>query len=347
MTDSSSLKPQAVSFLHTPSLTSLFAQERFSLIVSSYQAQRIMTISPGKESLSLTMRTLPHPTGMALSDRELAIYSRYQVWLFRRFAKKDQILGELPTHDWAVSPQISHVTGDIDGHEMEWIGSKLVITNTLFSCLCELSDEYSFQPIWKPPFISKLAPEDRCHLNGIASDDTGIKFLSAFSTTDTPEGWRGDRNSSGVILEYPTGKPLVDGLCMPHSPRLYHGRLWVLESGRGTLVSFDLSTGSKTVHAALPGYTRGLAFYKNFAFIGLSKARESQLAEGLAPDFKEKDLMCGIVVFDIAANQLLGEMRFARGIEELFDIKVLSNVISPYVVGFEDETVNRIFLMRP
>ncbi len=303
-----------------------------------------MTISPGKEKLSLTMRTLPHPTGIALSNEVLAVYSRYQVWFFRQIDGEKLLGGDLPTHDWAVSPRTSYVTGDIDGHEMAWDGSKLIIANTLFSCLCELSDEYSFQPIWKPPFISKLAPEDRCHINGLASDEKGIRFISAFSTTDTLEGWRTDKHSSGVVLAYPTGEPIIDGLCMPHSPRLYHGRLWLLESGKGTLVSFDVSSGSKTIHGEFPGYTRGLAFHKNLAFIGLSKARESQLAEGIPAGLKEKELTCGIIVFDIGANKPIGEMLFTRRIEELFDIKVLANVTRPYIVGFEDESVRRIFV---
>ena len=43
--------------------------------------------------------------------------------------------------------------------------------NTLFSCLAGLDSRYSFVPRWRPPFISALAAEDRCHLNGLAMVD--------------------------------------------------------------------------------------------------------------------------------------------------------------------------------
>jgi len=44
-----------------------------------------------------------------------------------------------------------------------------VFVNTLFSCLAPVSERYSFLPLRQPPFITKLAAEDRCHLNGVRS----------------------------------------------------------------------------------------------------------------------------------------------------------------------------------
>ena len=68
---------------------------------------------------------------------------------------------------------------EIHGHEMAWAGEELWIVNTLFSCLCTLRPEYSFVPRWKPPFISALAAEDRCHLNGLAVADGRPRYVTA------------------------------------------------------------------------------------------------------------------------------------------------------------------------
>ena len=68
------------------------------------------------------------------------------------------------------------VTGEIQCHEIAWGSTDngepdLWIVNTLFSCLAGLDPRYSFVPRWRPPFVSALAPQDRCHLNGLAMRD--------------------------------------------------------------------------------------------------------------------------------------------------------------------------------
>ena len=104
------------------------------------------------------------------------------------------------------------------------------------------------------------APQDsvRCHLNGLAIQDGRVRWVTAFGTTDTPQGWR-EAKSNGVILEVPSGEVIARGLSMPHSPRWYAGKLWVLESGRGTVATVDPGTGVVSTVAELPGFTRGLA----------------------------------------------------------------------------------------
>src|SRR3546814_16408847 len=82
-----------------------------------------------------------------------------------------------------------------------------------------LSDRHSFVPHWRPRFISDDAPEDRCHLNGMAMRDGRPAFASCLAESDAPQGWRAQRKDGGVLFDIATGEAVLRGLSMPHSPR--------------------------------------------------------------------------------------------------------------------------------
>jgi hypothetical protein len=83
---------------------------------------------------------------------------------------------------------MSHTTGDIDAHELAIDGKdEIIFVNTKYSCLATLDVVHSFKPVWKPPFISNLAPEDRCHLNGHVKARDGEPRCGAF-IIDTRNG---------------------------------------------------------------------------------------------------------------------------------------------------------------
>ena len=154
---------------------------------------------------------------------------------------------------------VGHVTGDIGIHEVAWSGDELWFVSTRFSCLATLSPDYSFVPRWRPPFISALAAEDRCHLNGLALVDGQAKYVTALGETDTADGWRANKPQGGCFIDVASGAVVSRGLSMPHSPRWHDGRLWVLESGTGRLVLIDPASGQRETVAELPGFARGLA----------------------------------------------------------------------------------------
>lgn len=129
---------------------------------------------------------------------------------------------------------------------MAFAGPRLLAVNTLFSCLCAIDDRTSFRPLWKPRFITSLAPEDRCHLNGLAMSDGKPRYLTALGATDTACGWRADRLGGGVIIEASTGEVVVSGLAMPHSPRMYDDELYLVSAATGELLRADLQAGRRS-----------------------------------------------------------------------------------------------------
>jgi uncharacterized protein (TIGR03032 family) len=245
-------------------------------------------------------------------------------------------------------PRSCHVTGDV--HELAWSGDELWMVNTRFSCLCTLHSDYSFVPRWRPPFITALAAEDRCHLNGLAMGpgERGVltpQFVSALGETDVQAGWRANKAKGGCLIDVPSGEVVARGLSMPHSPRLHDGRLWLLESGTGRLLLMDAATGRGQTVAELPGFTRGLAQWGPYAFIGLSKIRESNTFGGLPIAERLGELKCGVAVVDMRGGQVIGLLEFQTAVEEIFDVQLLPGLRFPEVLGFQQETIQHTFVV--
>jgi uncharacterized protein (TIGR03032 family) len=228
-----------------------------------------------------------------------------------------------------------------------WAGDELWMVSTRFSCLCTPHPDYSFVPRWRPPFISALTAEDRCHLNGLALVDGTPRYVSALGTTDTPDGWRPAKGHGGCLIDVTGGEILVRGLSMPHSPRWHDGRLWLLESGTGRLVLIDPAMGRWQVVAELPGFTRGLALVGPYAFIGLSKIRATSAMNGVPLAERREQLKCGVAVVDLRGGGVVAMLEFQTAVEEIFDVQLLPGLRFPEVMGFQKETVHHTFVVPP
>src|SRR5262245_58465342 len=272
-TDTPAVAATAVAFHYTQteSFVTLLRHLGASLLVTTYQANKLLVARAAGNGLSMLVRTFDRPMGLAVDGGRLAIGTRKEVWFLRNAPDIAPRIEPAGHHDACYLPRSCHVTGDLGVHEVAWASDELWLVNTRFSCLCTLHPDYSFVPRWRPPFITSLAAEDRCHLNGLAMIDKQPRYVTALGTTDTPGGWRADKPHGGVLMEVPGGEVVARGLSMPHSPRWHDGRLWVLESGTGQLVLVDVATGRLQTIATLPGFTRGLALCGPYAFVGLSK----------------------------------------------------------------------------
>ncbi len=271
--------------------------------------------------------------GLAVGPRQIAVGSRRQVWFLNSAPDVARRLEPAGRHDACFLTRSCHVTGEIHGHEMAWAGDELWVVNTLFSCLCTLDAAHSFAPRWKPPFITALAAEDRCHLNGLALADGRPKYVTVLGGTDTAGGWRPGKATGGRLLDIPTGATVAQGLCMPHSPRVHDGRLWLLDSGRGRLVTVDPALGNCEMVAELPGYVRGAAFVGPYAFVGLSKVRETSAFGGIPVAERREQLKCGVWVVDCRRGRPVVFLEFQSGVEEIFDVQVLPGIRKPVVEG--------------
>lgn len=206
--------------------------------------------------------------------------------------------------------------------------------NTLFSCIIKIDDNYSFTPVWRPKFISRLASEDRCHLNGMAMLDGKPKFATAFSATDTPQGWRPEVTTGGIVMDVGSSEIIARNIPMPHSPRLYDGELYLLLSATGELVKLDVKTGKYDVVTQLTGFVRGLCKYGDYAFVGLSKLRKSSSTFGKL-EIADRALNAGIAIVYLPTGSLVGEIRYHNSVDELYDVQVIPNYRRPGILNTE------------
>jgi hypothetical protein len=341
---------------------------RLSILISTYQTGHLISISaPTNNRLTLSFHQFERAMGIAVKPGTIAVCTRKEVWFLRN---APDIAAKLPTahpHDACFLARTSHFTDDIKAHECAWLDSgsnesEFWIANTLFSCLCSLHPHFSFAPRWRPPFISELRPEDRCHLNGFALDNGRPRFATTLAPTNSPEGWRPVKNNSGCLIEIPAtssparapdqsprsvlrGDPilqstpnrlLAQNLSLPHSPRMHDGTLYFLHTGLGRLDSINPNTGQITPIAHLPGIARGLAFHQNYAFVGLSKPRPTlQDVPVVSPNAhtpREK-LRCGLQIINLKTGAAAAHLEFATGVEEIFDVQLLPGIMSPYISG--------------
>ncbi|HSK79381.1 MAG TPA: TIGR03032 family protein, partial [Thermoanaerobaculia bacterium] len=315
--------PEAFRSVYTAGVPALLRELGLSLLVSTYQSGRVIAARADGDRLNTHFRAFPSPMGIAVGPRHLAIGTQRHVWEYRNQPEVGQRLDPPGRHDAVFLPRASHVTGDIRIHEMAFAGDELWIVNTRFSCLSVLDREHSFVPRWRPPFVTALRPEDRCHLNGLAVADGRVRWVTALGATDTPNGWREDKARGGVLMDVPSGEIVARGLSMPHAPRWYGGKLWILESGKGTLAVVDPVSGRVDTVAELPGFTRGLAFAGPFAFVGLSQVRESNIFGGLPLTERVKEKLCGVWVVDLRTGKVAGFLRFEGLVQEIFDVQLL------------------------
>jgi len=339
---------QEVQYQHTPNLPGILEQLRISLVVSTYQAGKVLVLGSHQGQLKISLLDYERPMGVAITTNKIAIGAGSAIHFLTAHHEVARQVTPVGTHDGCFLPHTSRHTGKILVHDLGWGSEGLWVCNTLFSCLCTLDDSHNFVPRWKPRFISNLADQDRCHLNGMAMDRGVPRFVTALAPTDTPAGWRADKARTGCLIDVASGEFVAQGLCMPHSPRVHQGRLFVLNSGYGHLSVVDTASGRLQPVELVPGYTRGLGFHGQFAFVGLSRIRETNVFGGLPIGAHRDELCCGIAVIDLQSGQTVSTFRFLSGVEEIFAVDVLPAFSNPVLSGASlGEKQNEIWIVPP
>jgi uncharacterized protein (TIGR03032 family) len=244
------------------------------------------------------------------------------------------------------------MTGDVQIHEMAWVPAKataapaltslseLWFVNTRFSCLATRSEQYSFVPRWKPPFISALTPDDRCHLNGIALREGEVRYITALGEADKAAGWRDNKRAGGILMDVKSEQIITRGLSMPHSPRWHNSNLWILESGNGGIGVIDQRNGRYQEIARLPGFTRGIDFVGNYALVGLSQVRESAVFSGIAvAERPQEERFCGVWAIDICSGKTVGFVKFMDAVQEIFGLQALVGLRWPEVLNEDQKQI--------
>lgn len=343
------------------------SEQRISVAFTTYQTGKVFFVGrKPDDSLSVFERTFNHCMGMwaSPSAQTLWLSSKYQMWKFERavaeavpYRTPAAVEGDTANegwsrrdHDYVYVPRVGYTTGDIDVHDVAVdADGRVVFVCTQFGCLATISEKASFQPLWRPPFLTDLVPEDRCHLNGLAMRDGKPAYVTVVAKSDVADGWRDRRRDGGCVLDVASGETVAEGLSMPHSPRWHNGKLWVLNSGAGEFGHVDLATGKFQPIAFCPGYLRGLSFAGDYAFVTLSKPRHVTfhglpLDERLAA--KGAEPQCGLQVIDLKTGGIAHWLRLdGTLVTELYDVVTLPGVRQPMALGFKTAEIERLILV--
>jgi uncharacterized protein (TIGR03032 family) len=311
-----------------------------SIALTTYQAGRLFLLGTRADGgMRIHERRVDHCQGLWTDGESMWLSSRAILWRFANDLAENETTERGAMRRFV--PRAGHVTGGIDIHDIAvgdtGEGMAPIFVATAWNCLATISEQASFRPLWRPPFISALVAEDRCHLNGMAMDGTRPAYVTAVSRSDVSDGWRERRHDGGVVIDVASGEIVASGLSMPHSPRLYDGRLWLLNSGTGEFGWIDPASGRFEAIAFCPGYARGLAFCGQRAVIGLSKPRDLTF-EGLALqgrlEAKDAEPRCGVIVVDLASGLTTDWLRFNDQVTELYDVATMPGVVQAEAVGF-------------
>jgi uncharacterized protein (TIGR03032 family) len=339
-------EPVAFRFSQAESFAPLLKTLGVSLLVTTYQANKLLAVRESAGRLSILVRTFERPMGLAVGAGRFAMGTLDQVWEFRDAADLAARVEPAGAHDACFIPRCGDVTGDVGVHELAWgAAGELWLVATRFSCLVTLHPDYSFVPRWRPPFVSALAAEDRCHLNGVAVVGGRPAFVTALGTADTRAGWRAGKAAGGCLLSVPDGRVIAGGLCMPHTPRHHDGRLWVLESGTGRLLLVPDTGGGPRAVAELNGFARGMGLCEHYAFVGLSKIRAASAMDGVPLAARRGELQSGVAAVDLRSGRVVAQLTFESAVEEVFDVKVLPGLRFPEVLGFQKDAVRHTFVV--
>lgn len=332
--------------VHTTTMPELLGKAHASVLLSTYQSGKMITLRSMNGVLNTHFTPMPRPMGIAVkAGGHLAVGTANEVWAYRDQQAVAAKLAPAGTYSSAYVLRHRHVTGDVAIHEMAHDAEgALWIVATKFSCLATLDDDHSFVPRWRPHFVTELSADDRCHLNGMALRDGRPRYVTAFSESDQPQGWRDTKAFGGLVIDVDSNEIVARGLCMPHSPRWHRDQLWVLESGRGALSRVDLATGRTEVIVTLPGFTRGMGFIGRYALIGLSQVRESVFT-GIPLTQSTEPRHSGLWIVDLETAAVAGFVRFDGLVQEVFDLQIVRAPGHVHIVDLDAEEHSRSFVV--
>jgi uncharacterized protein (TIGR03032 family) len=328
--------PPPFSCTHTPNLPELLWQMECSVVLSTYQAGKVVIISAkNEEELVQLPRAFPQAMALGVKENRLAVASQHEVTVL---AHEPGLAPGYPaqpkTYDTIFMPRASYYTGTLDIHGLAWGEGGLWAINTLFSSLGTIDDTFSFTPRWKPPFITKLMPEDRCHLNGMAMREDTPLWVTALGRGDSAKSWRETITTGGVLIHVPSGEIVAGELPMPHTPRLYDGRLLLLLSATGEIVAMDTSTGKYDVIKKVPGFIRGMTRQGEYLFVAQSRIRKKSSAFRHL-EIADDATSAGFTVLHLPTASIVAEFRYQSSVDEIYDIEVLPGLRRPGILNPE------------
>lgn len=299
-----------------------------SVVFSTRRSGKLCFLGWDGQMVTLLMRQMNLPTGLEVLRGQILVSTRYEISLYADapLLAYDYDTTHRGAYDACYLPRTTWYIGDLGAGDVLTDRGGMLFVNTRFSCISRPSFKYHFETAWKPDFITEIVPEDRCHLSGAVAVDGELAYVTAFGKSDKALGWRENQSCGGILIDARTNEIVLEGLRMPHSPRWYKECLWFLNSAAGELCVMNPVTREVKTVCHLPGLTRGLGFWGNYAIVGVSQIGKFEGNEEFSIRKLNNRTYCGVIVVNILTGRTEGMFYFERGCEEIYDLALLPNV---------------------
>ncbi|GLQ30246.1 TIGR03032 family protein [Litoribrevibacter albus] len=364
--------------VYSDNLPQILKVLNISLVITSYQAGQLILIRSDGDTVTTCSKEFPRPMGVYADQHHLTLGTATQVIDFQRCdGLLDQVRSGYLDNEQELTKKILEkdekameaflnerrktinqvkkanalylhraaiTTGMINIHDIAWGDEGLWVVNSTFSCLATLAPDSSFIARWKPPFISELVPEDRCHLNGMAMRDGKPRYVTTFNKENRRDSWAEEQQfDDGTLIDVQTSKILVDGMIMPHSPRYHEGKIYVCESGRGLVWRVDPESGAKTQMIQLPGFLRGMTFLDDIMLVGLSRVRDSDSNKDMPLRQEGIETVSGVWLINLNDDSVIAYIKFEDDVDQIYDIGIIPNGSFPELLDVNNPLIRHLY----
>lgn len=337
ISDKLALKKSLV-YKHDEGFLKILSKLDINLIISREYEHLLLCFSADNQKIKQSFYPIAHPSGLAINHGNLYVASTRNPNQITEFSPTNDFLNRIedrsnPTEKGILLPsRIKNYPGATYFHDLVFIGNQLYSTavglNTIIPI--DFNSHFLETPIWKPNLsknqLLKLEQGNYLQINSIAAGKSiNESFFSA--SASAPGKYRpGHRNypvdKKGVIFSA-NGDVIATGLTRPHSARIFNDKIWVNNSGYGEFGVIE--DGKFKVKISLPGWTRGLHFVENYAFVGTSRILPRY--EHYAPGLDSKKSISAIFIIDMDKMEIVGRMNFPNG-NQIFGIESMSKNIT-------------------
>jgi len=371
------MNEENISRMNSEKFSKILKDFKISLAITSYHSNRLFFLKSDNVNIKISSYKFKSPMGLYIDKDKLTIGTYTQIINFKR---NDKVLNQIQNgslddetkytskilekdkekmKQWRNNREkelkiikeadtLYHLinsvtTGMINIHDIAWEDNKIWMVNSTFSCLSTLDQNYNFIAEWKPAFITNLVAQDKCHLNGMAMVNGKPKYVTTFNKSNDKDFWKKEREHNGTLIDIDTNEILLNNLIMPHSPKYYQNNIYFSEAGTGIVFKYNLETKEKEEIVKLQGFTRGIAFYDTFMFIGLSQVRSSDIQNPLPLTLMYNQTFSGVWIINLEDNSEVAYYRFEDDVEQVYDINIIENSINPELLNDDNGLLEHIF----
>lgn len=331
----------------TPSFLAFLQAFHISIAVTSYDCQRLIVFRQKNGNIDTHLVPLARPRGLAIQDNKLTVATYTEIINYYRH---DHLPKAENNHleegvDTVFLPRNTHITGEINAHDLAWGEGGLWLVNSRFSCICTLQQDLSFKPQWWPKFLKGPTGDGAAHLNCMAMQNGKPAYATCFGAFSEGRSWRDESDlNTGLLIDIRTDRVVLEGLCMPHSPKLYKDKVYVCNSGHGTVMCYDPKTNTAETVLQVQGFTRALTFYQGYMIVCCSRFRLSERSAPLPVALKYKESHAGIYIVDMSNFSVVAFCRFDGDVSQLYDVGIIEGAVQPEIPGLQDPRIAELFV---